>query len=214
MPTPHTTLAWMAEGNALCLRALDGLDETSYGAPSLLPGWTRKHVVAHLAGNAEALGNLVQWARTGEPTPMYSSPEQRTATIESGATLPGAQLTTWFTDSARALTDAMATLTEDQWSALVVTVQGRTVPASETPWMRSREVMVHAVDLGTGVRFTDLPTAFLTELRADIRTKRGPDTLPITQGHPAEVTAYLAGRPYSGVTTTNGTPAEPLPPWL
>ncbi|MEU5398070.1 maleylpyruvate isomerase family mycothiol-dependent enzyme [Streptomyces sp. NPDC005963] len=214
MNTPHTTLAWMAEGTALCLRALDGLDETSYGAPSLLPGWSRKQVVAHLAGNAEALGNLVHWARTGEPTPMYSSPEQRTATIESGGTLSGDRLTAWFTDSARTLADAMATLTEEQWSAQVVTVQGRTVPASETPWMRSREVMVHAVDLGAGVRFMDLPTAFLTELRADILTRRGQNAVPVTHGHPADVTAYLAGRPHSGVTTTDGAPAEPLPPWM
>ncbi|GAA4719650.1 maleylpyruvate isomerase family mycothiol-dependent enzyme [Phytohabitans rumicis] len=209
-----TTLAWVAEGTALCRTAAAGLDEASYGAPSRLPGWTRKHVVAHLAGNAEAIGNLVHWARTGEPTPMYRSPEQRGAAIEAGARLPADRLTAWFERSARALADAMAALTEDQWRASVVTAQGRTVPASETPWMRGREVMVHAVDLGTGVRFADLPEPFLAELRADIRTKRGADAVPAVRGDPAEVTAYLAGRPYTGVTATDGSPAEPLPPWL
>lgn len=213
MRDPATTLAWVAEGTALCRRAIDGLDEAAYGEPSQLPGWTRKHVVAHLAGNAAAIGNLLRWARTGEPTPMYRSAEQRDADIESGARLPGAWITAWFEQSARALDEALAAMTDEHWRARVVTAQGRTVPASETPWMRSREVMVHAVDLGTGVSFADLPVEFLAALRADILTRRG-DAVPPVRGDPAQVTAYLAGRPHTGVTTADGSPAPPLPPWL
>ena len=33
-------------------------------------------------------------------------------------------------------------------AAEVVTAQGRTVPATEIPWLRAREVYVHVVDLG------------------------------------------------------------------
>ncbi|AVH56094.1 MULTISPECIES: maleylpyruvate isomerase family mycothiol-dependent enzyme [Streptomyces] len=214
MRTLETTLGFASEGTALVRKALAVLDEESYGAPSPLPGWTRKHVVAHLAGNAEAIGNLVHWARTGEPTPMYSSPEQRTASIEAGAQLPGSRLTAWFEESAEKLSHAMAQLAEEQWKAEVVTAQGRTVPVSETPWMRSREVMVHAVDLGTGLRFADLPEAFLAELREDILARRGRDSVPAVHGSPAEITAYLAGRPYTGVATADGAPAQPLTPWL
>ncbi|GAA3803257.1 hypothetical protein GCM10023083_43100 [Streptomyces phyllanthi] len=145
---------------------------------------------------------------------MYGSPGQRDAAIESGAGLPGDWLTAWFEESARTLADAMAQLTEQQWQAEVVTAQGRTVPASETPWMRCREVMVHAVDLGTGVRFADLPEEFLAELRDDILARRGRDGVPAVHGTAAEVTAYLAGRPALGVTTTDGSTAEPLTPWL
>ncbi|WP_371572951.1 hypothetical protein [Streptomyces sp. NBC_01314] len=72
----------------------------------------------------------------------------------------------------------MAELTEEQWRAPVVTAQGRTVPASEVPWMRTREVMVHAVDLDTGIQFADLPEEFLAELRHDIVGQRGSDTVP------------------------------------
>lgn len=214
MRTIETTLAWAAEGTARCLTAVAGLGEASYGAPSLLPGWTRKHIVAHVAANARALGNLVHWARAGEPTPMYSSPEQRLADIESGAQQPAAWLTAWFEESARLLAHAMAELTEEQWRAEVRTAQGRTVPASEIPWMRAREVMVHAVDLNTGIRFADLPEEFLAELRHDIVGKRGSDAVPAVQGSAADITAYLAGRPYTGVTTQDGSPAEPLAPWL
>ncbi|MDT0574380.1 maleylpyruvate isomerase family mycothiol-dependent enzyme [Streptomyces sp. DSM 3412] len=209
----RTALAWVAEGTALCRKAVAAFDEASYGAPSLLPGWSRKHVAAHLAGNAEALGNLVHWARTGERTPMYGSPEQRGAGIESGARLPADRLTAWFERSAQALHDAMTELTEAQWRAEVVTAQGRTVPASDIPWLRAREVMVHAVDLDADVRFTHLPEDFLAALRDDIGARRGAGT-PAVLGPPAEVTAYLAGRPHRGVTTVGGSPAEPLPPWL
>lgn len=208
-----TALAWVAEGTTLCRKAIEGLDEAAYGEPSLLPGWTRRHVVAHLAANAEALGNLVHWARTGEPTPMYASPEHRAAGIEAGAALPGARLSAWFEESARALAAAMAGLTDAQWRAPVVTAQGRTVPASQTPWMRSREVMVHAVDLDAGISFADLPPDFLSALREDILIKRA-GAVPRVSGDPAQVTAYLAGRPYTGVTTEDGTSAGPLPPWL
>ncbi|MFF3373898.1 maleylpyruvate isomerase family mycothiol-dependent enzyme [Streptomyces sp. NPDC002680] len=214
MRTLQTTLAWVAEGTELCRKAVADLDEASYNEPSLLPGWTRKHVVAHVAANARALRNLMHWARTGEPTPMYTSPEQRLADIESGATLPAGWLTAWFEQSAQLLAYAMAELTEEQWRAEVLTAQGRTVPAGEVPWMRTREVMVHAVDLGTGVQFADLPEQFRAELRQDILAKRGSDTVPAIQGADADITAYLAGRPYTGVANRDGSPAEPLTPWL
>ncbi len=209
-----TTLAWVDAGTGLCASAIAGLSEQEYGAASALPGWTRKHVVAHLAANAEAIGNLVRWARTGVQTPMYGSPQARAAGIERGPLLSAGELTRWFTESAATLAAAMAALPEEAWRAEVVTAQGRTVPASETPWMRSREVMVHAVDLAAGLTFADLPGDFLRELREDIRAKRGHHAVPDVKGSPADVTAYLAGRPASGVTSADGGPPPTLPPWL
>jgi hypothetical protein len=60
------------------------LDTASLAAPSLLPGWTRAHVLAHVARNADALVNLLTWARTGQPRPMYADRQQRDAEIEAG----------------------------------------------------------------------------------------------------------------------------------
>jgi len=95
--------------------------------------------------------------------------------------------------------------------------------------MRSREVMVHAIDLGAGVGFAELPRDFLHRLVADVVAKRsgaGP-SLVLTDvesgqawrvagtGEPVEVAAvlvelaaWLTGRP--------GAPAgaPDLPPWL
>ncbi|WP_116198719.1 maleylpyruvate isomerase family mycothiol-dependent enzyme [Amycolatopsis circi] len=192
---------WVAFGTELFLTHAKELSE-----PSALPGWTRKHLAAHVAANADALGNLVHWARTGERTPMYASPDQRNADIETGSQRPEAKLTAWLQDSARSLESAMAALTPSQWQAEVVTAQGRTVPATEIPWLRAREVCVHAVDLGTGLTFADLPNAFLSALVAEIQAKRGLDTLP--DGPLPDVAAYLAGRPHS----LTGVPD--LGPWL
>jgi maleylpyruvate isomerase len=212
--TLEESLAWCAEGTELCRKAIAGLDEPAYTAPTLLAGWNRRHLVAHLAANAEAIGRLVSWARTGRETRMYSSPGQRTADIEAGARLSGRELTAWFDRSAAELSAAMAALPAGAWHSEVVTAQGRTVPAAETPWMRSREVMVHAVDLEVGLTFAHLPDAFLTALRADIIGKRGAQNVPDVRGTAAAVTAYLAGRPYTGVATRDGAPAGELPPWL
>lgn len=204
---------WVREGTRLVSGSLAGVDD--FAAPTALPGWTRAHVAAHLAANAEAIGNLVHWAATGERTPMYESPDQRAADIEQGSTRSGTELIAWFDSSASALERAMDTLTEDQWRAGVLTAQGREVPASETPWMRSRELMVHAVDLGTGLRFDDLPTDFLEALVADVLARRGVAS-DVTGPLPGRA-AYLTGRAdgvTAGVLAPDGAAAPELPPWL
>jgi maleylpyruvate isomerase len=224
----------MRHGTALFTSQTD-LGDSALSRPSTLPGWTRKHVVAHVAANADALGNLIRWAATGEPTPMYASPGERAAGIEHGSRLPARDLTAWLRRSADALEEATTRLSEEQWQASVLTAQGRTVPTTEVPWMRSREVYVHAVDLATDVSFTDLPAGFLAALCDDVARKRSKEPGPalvleaadiggrwklaghgeaVTLAGPlAEITAYLAGRP-NRLTTIGGEAAPVLPPWL
>jgi len=202
----------MTEGTILFLDAVATLDDDGWARPTWLPGWTRRHLVAHVAANADAIGNLVRWAATGVESPMYTSATARADGIAKGDQLSPRELVFWVNQSARELETQMAALDDEQWTFLVVTAQGRTVPASETPWMRSREVAVHSVDLATGVSFADLPGDFLLALHSDIQTKRG-KTFDVV-GDEAEVVAYLAGRRSRGVTTRLGKPAPPLGPWL
>lgn len=229
------TGAWMQEGTALFVTALESLDDAALRAPGTLPGWTAAHVVAHVAANADALVNLAHWARTGEETPMYSSPAQRDADIEAGARRAAHELREWVASSAHRLADALDALTAEQWARQVRTAQGRTVPATEIPWMRSREVMVHAVDLGGTVTPADLPVGFDAALLDDITAKRsssdGPalvlvptdheDRWVVTgAGHPtivrgplAQLTAYLSGRPATDLQADHGH-VPTLPRWL
>ncbi|MGW0948094.1 maleylpyruvate isomerase family mycothiol-dependent enzyme [Streptomyces sp. NPDC002623] len=230
---------WTRAGTDLLVHTAAQLDERAYDAPSRLPGWSRKHVVAHVAANADALANLVHWAATGTPTPMYASPEERAAGIREGSRQPGARLTEWLRLSCDALEKAMEALDAGRWAAQVLTAQGRTVPAAEIPWLRTREVWVHAVDLGSGPGFAALPADLLTALCDDIVAKRGiapgpgvlleptdtparwqlpgpPDEAGETvtvMGPLAEITAYLAGRGH-GATTAEGAAVPALPAWL
>lgn len=206
MRTHRDSLEWVEHGTKLFTAQVAELDDQEMAEPSALPGWTRKHLVAHVAANADALGNLVHWAETGERTPMYSSAEQRNADIEAGAKLSASQLTAWMNRATHALAVAMNDLTEEQWRAEVVTAQGRTVPATEIPWLRAREVCVHAVDLGTGLTFADLTDEFLTALVMDIQAKRG--LVEVPGGPLPEVAAYLAGRSHSLVDVPD------IGPWL
>lgn len=204
--THADSLDWVQQGTALFTAQVARLDEQQMSRPSVLPGWTRKHLVAHVAANADALGNLVHWARTGERTPMYTSAEQRNADIDAGAQRPATELVAWLNSSALRLSTDMDALTGTQWRTGIVTAQGRAVPATEIPWLRAREVCVHAADLGTGTTFADLPDDFLTALIADIQGKRGLDAVP--GGPLPEVAAYLAGRPHALADVAG------LGPWL
>jgi maleylpyruvate isomerase len=200
-----------------------------------LPGWTGRHLVAHVAANAEALLNLAHWAATGEETPMYSSRQQRDADIDRSARRSPAELRRWVQASVGRLAVALAGLTDAQWSQTVRTVQGRQVPATEVPWLRAREVMVHSVDLDPALEFDALPGAFLVALVDDVAARRSTGDQPALalstdgrrhtwsvtgRGEPTQVhgslgavTAYLTGRSRTGVASRSGAVPD-LPPWL
>jgi maleylpyruvate isomerase len=179
---------WMGSGTRLLLHAVDGLSDKDFAAETRLPGWTRAHLVAHLHYNAEALLRLVSWARTGEPTPMYASVEARNDEIQAGSRLSPGELRELVHDSAARLASELDALPESAWQAEVKTAQGRTVAATEIPWMRTREVTVHAIDLGTGIGFADLPEALNAALATDAVAKRA------GQGHAAALAQWLTGR--------------------
>src|SRR6478735_4255066 len=78
-------LRQLCEQTDLLLSTVNDLDDEAVRGPSLLPGWTRGHVLAHLARNADGLANVARTAVTGDVTPMYESAAQRDADIEAGA---------------------------------------------------------------------------------------------------------------------------------
>ena len=222
----------MDQGSILFLDRLARVDDGALSGPTALPGWTGRHVVAHVAANADALLNLAHWAASGRETPMYASPEQRNADIESGAQRTPEELRGWVHESAERLASALAGLSSDQWSREVRTAQGRLLPATEIPWLRAREVTVHAVDLDSGLGFEDLPEDFLLALIDDVVAKRsavadhpplvlqvadrpawtvaGPGKPADVRGSAAGIAAYVTGR--AGAEVTSGAPV--LPAWL
>ena len=83
-----TVRDWLDEGTALFLDALDGLADEELDASSLLPGWTRGHVLTHIARNADGLRTLLLGAAEGVERKQYRSREARDAAIDAGARRP------------------------------------------------------------------------------------------------------------------------------
>ena len=189
----------MSQGTKLFLDAVAELSDDAFDEPSALPGWTRRHLVAHLHHNAEALRRLVSWAATGVEQPMYASVNARAEEIEQGALLPVTALRELLSASAAALESDLDALPDKGWAAEVRTAQGRLVPASQIPWLRAREVCIHAVDLRSGVTFADLPDGFVAELLVDVVRKRA------AAGEGPALAAWLTGRADAAPT---------LGPWL
>jgi maleylpyruvate isomerase len=165
---PALELSWARMGTAYFARRLNELSDAELYGPSLLPGWTRAELVAHVGYNARALTRLIEWARTGVETPMYLSPKQRAGEILLGGTLPAQALRNLFAHSEVHLNVEWRELSDEQWDAEVRTAQGRTVPARETAWMRAREVWIHAVDLDSGGSFVDCPPEFVSRVIQDV----------------------------------------------
>jgi maleylpyruvate isomerase len=132
---------------------VDSLDDVAVHGPSRLTGWTRGHVVSHLARNADGLVNLLHWARTGIESPMYASPVDREADIEEGAH----RLVQVQQEDLRAADERffMATevMSEMDWEEGVTDRHGQPMPVALVPWMRLTEVLVHHVDLNVGADF-------------------------------------------------------------
>lgn len=225
------TLVWMREGTAFLEAQVAALTDDELRAPSALPGWTRAHVVGHVARNAEALTRLAGWARTGVETPMYADRAQRAAEIARSAERPAPTLRAELTSTARALDEALAALTPAQWDAQVRSALGRAIPAAEVPWMRIREVWLHAVDLGAGAKPGDLPDGVLDLLLDDVTAAlSGKDDCPSLRLAPADRTgAWRLGPADQPAATVTGSAAElvgwltgriadptrpPLPRWL
>ncbi len=232
-------LDWFRGGEQYVLDAVADLSDDDLTGPSLLPEWTRAHVVGHLARNADALRNLLAWARTGDPSPMYRSVEERADGIEATAGLAPAALRADLTEAvARLLLDVEA-MPAEAWDGEVLTARGRPIPASEVPWMRVRESWIHVVDLDTGATFAEQPPDLVKALLGEIAgwpsaasaqpplvvtaddlgcswtLGDGVDAVEVS-GPAAEVLLWLSGRgDGTGLITSDPSGHPPTPPaWL
>lgn len=227
---PPTTINWWDRGERLFLETLSRLSDEDFDKPSLLPGWRRTTVVAHVARNADALVNLLTWARTGTESPMYASPEARDVAIAETAALSKVELRTDYQGAAKRLAAAVNEFPDTAWGNVVRTAQGRSVPASEVIWMRCREVWIHAVDLDIGISFADMPNHMLVALVDDVTDtwRRRKETPPVrfvaasevwgegvttVTGNLPDLAAWVAGRRSDADLTIDG-PTVELPRWL
>lgn len=211
------------------------LTDADVSGASLIPPWTRGHVVTHVCRAGDSLVRLLGWARTGVEVPQYRSMESRAAEIEAGAARTVAQLLADLAESAEGFAKAVSALPPRAWDRSVRPRTGELrTPETLVP-MRLRELEIHHVDLDAGYSFTDIPppaARWILDDIADALQRResdcpamrlratdsgfsrrigAPETRPITVvGSQADLLGWLSGRcPVERTTLTAG--ADPVP---
>jgi maleylpyruvate isomerase len=130
-------------------------------APSLLPGWTRAHVLTHLARNADGIARTLSGTLRGEIVARYPLGMQgRDADIEEGAARSSAELVADVRESAERLDRIFGAVADaDGWQ---LPTEDR--PAGDYAAARWREVEVHRVDLAGRYSAADWSTEFVSYL--------------------------------------------------
>ena len=132
-------------------------------APSALPGWTRGHLLTHIARSGDALRSLLQGAQSGVPATGYASQEARDSDIEAGSGRAMAAILDDVLQSDQSFWSKAAELSAEDWQQPVKVLDYQPFPASQVLLRRLVEIELHHVDLDAGYRPVDWPAAF-TEL--------------------------------------------------
>jgi maleylpyruvate isomerase len=149
------------------------IPEPDLRRPSLLPGWARAHVLAHLARGADAMRYVLIGAKQGQERPAYASAEAREADIEYGATLAAKELLIDVARSAMAFRTIVKQLPDDSWQFPVRILNSAPFPAAQILARRLVEVELHHGDLNIGYGPADWPPYFAAmELTEPMRSQR------------------------------------------
>ena len=180
------------------------MTEPDLRAPSLLRGWSRAHVLGHLARGADAMRSLLVGARAGQDRPAYASLAARTADIDNSAAAGAKELVADLASSAMALRTVALQLNDQAWRYQVRVLDSARFPASQLLTRRLAEVELHHCDLGIGYGHDQWSAVFTTmELHEPLRSQRA-ERLSYVQ--PESVRAKSMARkvpPYR--------PGQPLP---
>lgn len=162
-------LAQIDSAYARLVDTLDSLTAEQWTGPSLLPGWTRAHAVAHLNDNAACFAEALEGVAQGQGVPVYASEEARGAAIEEGAQKPGPVLLAEGSDTQKRWRSVVAGLDEKAWSGDVErTPGGARVPLAAVPTLREREIEIHHADLDAGYSADDWSEGFATRTLAQL----------------------------------------------
>ena len=175
-------------------------------APSLCAGWSRGHVLAHLARNADALARVCTVALTGEQGTMYASQRDRDAEIEAGARRPAAAQAADIVESGERLAALLGQLRPEHADVSVERVPGGpSISVGQVPFMRLRELVFHHVDLDACFRFDRVSPEVLDLLLTDSveRLRRQADA-PSVRLASQDGASYVVGE---GGTLVTGSPA-------
>jgi maleylpyruvate isomerase len=219
-----TSVIDVANAETLVAKYVSELSNDEVAAQSLLPDWSRGHVLTHLANNSRGLSNLIEWALTGVQKDMYVSTERN-----------GSEIISDFIEQSEIFASNLDRLLIGPILATeVVLGNGSRVHPHEIMTLRERELLVHLVDLGLEYKSTDWTFDFsIKTLKSITAGKRkeavkfrlliaGDHTWTCDQngmtdifGVPQDLAAWLMGRePIGKLVTSDGSALGKPPVWL
>ena len=146
------------------LQALEGLTDEHCRQPSILTGWSRGHVLSHLANNAYSHLRMFEAASRGEETEQYEGGKPtRDAQIESWSSLSAHELVGHVRASIYALEGAWASATPTTWTGFGIKSHagGGRVAITDLILMRWCETEVHSSDLNLDYSFENWDATFV-----------------------------------------------------
>ncbi|MEY9931994.1 maleylpyruvate isomerase [Catenulispora sp. GP43] len=212
-------LEQITEATAHLLDTVAAMTDEDLRGPSLCDGWTRGHVLAHIARNADGLSNMLNTAATGEVTPMYASDAKRNADIEAGSSRPVAEQLSDLRESAGRFAAAFtAAQAAGNWNAPVQRTPGAPgYPAYQVPAKRLGEVLIHHVDLDLDFTPAHWSDAFTDQWFADtlarFQTREDFPALRLDAEEEDQVYGVKADPQDKGVVVVRG-PKRALLAWL
>lgn len=205
----------VSESTRRFVASIAQLSDAQIDEATLIPPWTRGHVITHVARAADSYRRLLAGASNGVQTPQYPSMAFRADQIDAGASRSVEELVSDVTVSSARFEEAMRSLPPHAWRAQVRMRPGELRAPAALRLILLRELEVHHVDLAVGYRFADIATDtaqwIIDDILLELR-RRNPipalsikavDTglsrelakgAPLISGTQADLLAWLSGR--------------------
>jgi maleylpyruvate isomerase len=172
--SPDDLLPQVDDATARLLATVERLDNDELRRPSLLPGWSRAHVLTHLSRGADSRVRLLVAARTRTPLRQYRDERSREQEIEQGATRTRDEILADLRTSAERLATAIAEHPPQRWGRKVCWLGEEERPVADVVSSRLQELEIHHVDLAAGYGYQDWPQWFAAdELARAVDEMRG-----------------------------------------
>ncbi len=218
------------------LATVASLDDAAVREPSLLPGWSRGHLLTHIARNADSHVRMLTGAMRGEELEQYvGGVEGRAAGIEAGAGRGAAELHEDVEATAEKMFALWDEVPEEVWDKEVTAIHARQ-PAWFCVYSRWRETEIHHVDLDAGYTIDDWDERFVLatlpnlidsltrrlpehrglELIAtdvDFEAALGEGDICRVEAPGVVLVAWLSGRPYGSDRLQTEEPLPELGAW-
>ncbi|MGW6280637.1 maleylpyruvate isomerase family mycothiol-dependent enzyme [Kribbella sp. NPDC055071] len=165
------------------------IDDQTARADSGLPGWSRGHVMTHIANFSEAMTRQVEEALQGGLVEVYDGGRPaRDAAIEAGADRPAAELSSHLTQAVTTLLASWEKVSPTDWPLPILHRNSNLSAGLQATW---RELTIHTADLNLGYTPADWSPDFCRHL-LDFLTPRTPDGIHLIL-EPTDSTRWETG---------------------